>query len=206
MKKIGIYKIESPNGKVYIGQTTNWDVRQKHYKNRSAERQPKLYNSIKKYKWENFEKELFEECSFEQLNEREIFWKKYYIDLLGWKNMLFCGIYDTGGGPKSEETKTKMSISHLNKKASIETRNKISKSKLGTHHSEITKLNMSISRIGKTNSKCALQYSLNGELIKEWVNGRQASKSLNICFASLNKALLGKNKTSGGFIWKYKNI
>jgi hypothetical protein len=120
--------------------------------------------------------------------------------------MLFCGIYDTGGGPKSEETKTKMSISHLNKKASIETRNKISKSKLGTHHSEITKLNMSISRIGKTNSKCALQYSLNGELIKEWVNGRQASKSLNICFASLNKALLGKNKTSGGFIWKYKNI
>jgi group I intron endonuclease len=206
MKKIGIYKIESPNGKVYIGQTTNWDVRQKHYKNRSAERQPKLYNSIKKYRWENFKKELFEECSLEQLNEREIFWKKYYIDLLGWKNMLFCGIYDTGGGPKSEETKTKMSISHLNKKASIETRNKISKSKLGTHHSEITKLNMSISRIGKTNSKCALQYSLNGELIKEWVNGRQASKSLNICFASLNKALLGKNKTSGGFIWKYKNI
>ena len=195
---IGIYKITSPKGKVYIAQTINWETRQKHYKNTSAKRQPKLYYSLKKYGWEFFQKEFIEECSIEHLDERETFHKQQFINECGWKMALFCELYDSGGGPKSESTKLKMSKSHLGKKSSKETCNKISQGKLGMKYikSQITR---------KGNPIPVLQYTLDGIFIKEWKSFTQASKEMNICISSINKSASGKNKSSGGYIWKYKN-
>jgi hypothetical protein len=103
--------------------------------------QPRIHNSIQKYGWENHIFEIIEECSLEQLNEKEIYWKKYYLEQLenNWSNVLFCELYDSGGGPLSEETRKKMSYSKLGTKLSIKTKEKIRNSKLGTKHSKETK-------------------------------------------------------------------
>ena len=42
--------------------------------------------------------EIIEECSIEQLNKRETYWKKHFIDSIGWENVLFCQLIDGNGG------------------------------------------------------------------------------------------------------------
>lgn len=76
---IGIYKItKKENGKAYIGQSNNIERRfiQHCYKGEKA-RIP-LDVAIKKYGKDAFTFEVIEECSSEQLNEREAYWIKYY--------------------------------------------------------------------------------------------------------------------------------
>ena len=75
---VGIYKIISPTGKIYIGQSVNIERRFKEYKTFQCKQQPKIYNSLKKYGPENHIFEILKECSIEQLTEQEIYWKQYY--------------------------------------------------------------------------------------------------------------------------------
>lgn len=58
---------------------------------------------------------------------------------------------------------------------------------------------------GKTNprAKKVCQYNLNGDLIKIWDYIREASKELNIRESNISQCLVGKQKTAGGFKWKY---
>jgi group I intron endonuclease len=53
-----IYKLTSPNGKIYIGQTNNFNGRLAEHKSNAKWRKTKLYNSIRKYGWDNFTKEI----------------------------------------------------------------------------------------------------------------------------------------------------
>lgn len=81
---IGIYKITNNiNGKVYIGQSRC--IEKRWAKHRSAPFNPTdnsynnpLYKSIRKNGLNNFIFEVIEECSVDNLNEREIYWIKYY--------------------------------------------------------------------------------------------------------------------------------
>ncbi len=50
-----------------------------------------------------------------------------------------------------------------------------------------------------------LQYDLDGNFIREWQSKTDASKALNINQGNINKALTGKYKYCGNFIWRYKN-
>lgn len=114
----GIYKITSPNNRVYIGQSVDIHERWKfYYKPSQTKKQPKVHRSFTKYGVENHVFEIIEECSIEQLDERETFWKLYYLEQVNniWNQVLFCELHDAGGGPKSEETRRKMSISALGK-------------------------------------------------------------------------------------------
>jgi len=101
---VGIYKITSPSNKIYIGQSYNIFKRKKEYKMLNCKFQLKLYNSLKKYGWENHIFEVIEECDIDQLNEREIYWIQYY-------NSTKSGLNIREGGSKgalSEETKQKL--------------------------------------------------------------------------------------------------
>ena len=81
---IGIYKITNQvNGKVYIGQSVH--IKQRWNQHRSAAFNPNdkeynkyFYYSIRKYGLKNFTFEVIEECKQEELNEKEIYWIKYY--------------------------------------------------------------------------------------------------------------------------------
>lgn len=164
---IGIYKIINPKGKIYIGQSTNIERRKNTYKNFQIKDQPKIYNSIKKYGWENHVFEIIEKCSILQLNERETHWKLSYLKQVKgvWDLVLFCNLYDTGGGPLSKETKQKISESNKGKKYSKESCNKISEKLKGRKFSKETlnKMSQPRSENAKNNMKYpkSITHSLN---------------------------------------------
>lgn len=53
-------------------------------------------------------------------------------------------------------------------------------------------------------SKTVLQYSLDGEFIKEWPSSMEIQRQLGFCRVSINYCCQGKTKQAYGFIWKYK--
>ena len=63
MIKIGIYKIEDPDGLIYIGQSKDLDRRIRSYKNMKSRNQTKLKHSIDKYGWEFHKIEIIEFCN-----------------------------------------------------------------------------------------------------------------------------------------------
>jgi len=78
-KKIcGIYKITNPKSKIYIGQAKDCNKRKNHYQVGHCEKQIKLFNSIKKYGWENHKFEIIKRCNKDKLNDLEIYYIKLY--------------------------------------------------------------------------------------------------------------------------------
>lgn len=54
-------------------------------------------------------------------------------------------------------------------------------------------------------SKPVLQYDKKGNLIREWKSATEASSAFGFkSVSSITNCLIGRNKTSGGYIWKYK--
>lgn len=180
---VGIYKITNPKGKIYIGQSIHINKRWDQYKYNITSQQTKLYNSLKKYGYKNHVFEIIEECSLESLNEKEIYWKKYYLNLVNnnWFRVLFHDLYDLGGGPKSKETIKKMKTFQSNR--TLEHKNKISKSK----------------------QKPILQYDLEGKFIKEYSSAKQYALENNLTNASLiTHCLKKKCKSAYNSLWIYK--
>jgi len=152
MNKIcGIYKIISPTGKIYIGQSKDINRRIKNYINHRCKNQIKLYNSIIKYGWDEHVFEIICECDELELNNLEsINIKKF--NCFNTEH----GMNLTSGGDHSkhsDETKKKISRSNIGKVCSEETKRKISVGnkgkRLGIKSSKETKIKLSVSHKGK---------------------------------------------------------
>lgn len=105
----GIYKITSLNNKIYIGQSIKIENRIQRYKSLRCDGQPRLYNSLKKYGWENHQFEIIEVIEDETiLIERETYWKNFYRVL---EIPSLCCRIDGRGGKFSEESREKLSKS-----------------------------------------------------------------------------------------------
>lgn len=80
MSICGIYKITNKiNGKCYIGQSINIQERWKHHRSYPIKKSYyPLYKAFEKYDINNFLFEVIEECSIEELNEKEIYWINFY--------------------------------------------------------------------------------------------------------------------------------
>ena len=91
-KICGIYKITNLiNGKIYIGQALDiyrrWGKHKGNAFNKnSREYDYPIYRAIRKYGLENFSFEIIEECSVEELDEKEIYYIKKYNSCTLWKN------------------------------------------------------------------------------------------------------------------------
>ena len=73
---VGIYKItKKDNGKSYIGQSNDIERR---FKEHLYKKDLAIEKAIQKYGKENFTFEILEECSLEQLDEREQYWIEYF--------------------------------------------------------------------------------------------------------------------------------
>lgn len=128
---IGIYKITNPKGRIYIGQSVDIERRFKSYKNiKQNKSQIKLYNSLKKYKYNSHIFETLEICDIKLLNERERYYQEFYNSIIKGLNCRFTKTNDKSG-KLSEQTKLKISKSNKNKIVSNETRLKISIAKKG---------------------------------------------------------------------------
>jgi group I intron endonuclease len=110
MEKIcGIYKITSPSGRVYIGESKDIFKRVYYYKILSCKSQNKLYSSLKKHGWDSHIFEIIEECEFEELLCRERYWQDFY-DVLN--EGLNCKLTECGQIKQvhSEDTLQKLRI------------------------------------------------------------------------------------------------
>lgn len=84
---IGIYKITSPSGKVYIGQSVNIEKRFKAYKYlNKVKNQKRLFNSLNKYGYGNHNFEILIECTTDDLNKLERHYQDLY-NVLGEKGL-----------------------------------------------------------------------------------------------------------------------
>jgi group I intron endonuclease len=127
----GIYKITSPSGKIYIGQSICIERRKKRYAKLACKGQIKIYNSLVKYGFSEHIFEVIEECSEEELNTRERYWQDFY-DVLGENGLnLRLTLTDDKPGKHSKETIEKIGNANRGKKRSAQTethRNNIGKS------------------------------------------------------------------------------
>ncbi len=157
-KIIGIYKITSPSGKIYIGQSKHCLYRWKyHYSKLHCKRQRYLYNSLFKYGVDKHSFKILEECSLRELNDKEIYWIKYYNST---DKTVGLNIRNGGNGKIfSEESRELMrqnalgNTNMLGKTHSDKTKQLISKSRSGIKHSNETKKKMSDVRKGYKHTK-----------------------------------------------------
>ena len=181
MNKIcGIYKITSPTGKIYIGQSINIKRRISEHKRIKPSNDTILAKSILKYGWDAHVCETIHECDESLLNDLE----KYYIKLFNTFNTEH-GMNLTEGGDytkMSEETKQKMKLSRENNnfwlghKHSEESKAKMSesakgnKNNLGTYYSEESRNKIGISHQGKKvadTTKQAISKTLSGRKLSD---------------------------------------
>lgn len=203
----GIYKITSPTGKIYVGQSTNIIPRIRLYKNLHCKGQRKIYLSLKKYGWENHVFEILEECDVDNLIERENYWKDYYNCV---ENGLNCG-KDGKFGYDSEETKkikrqAKMGNQYaLGHSKSISAKQKISKKM--KNHPSLSKESRKI-KLSNYKSIPIIQCDLEGNLIREWNSAKEAAISLRNKNngSDIRACIRGEQKTAYGYIWKNKRV
>jgi group I intron endonuclease len=145
---VGIYKIVSPTGKVYIGQSWNIEGRVSTYRTAACKGQTKLYNSITKYGWSKHSFKVIhslpEDITQEVLDAYEIFYWQQYKD----SNSILLNLKTPGSrGKHSDESKKKMGESR-----------KGNKNHLGHIHSEETKRKISEAGMGRVawNKGCSL--------------------------------------------------
>lgn len=201
----GIYKITSPTGRVYIGESSNIEERFKVYLYSKCKEQPKIYNSLKKYGWSNHIFEVIEECSLDNLLCRERYWQDFY-DATG-KNGLNCVLTECGESKKEISIDTKQKISstlkgkflgekHPNYGKSITNKQKeaISKANKGRKWSEELKdrrkeylidnhpksklvLNLETGIYYKTAKEAAYAHNINYSTLRDYLRGRCPNKS-----------------------------
>lgn len=204
------------NGKRYIGKRSASSIELDKYFGSGK----LLKRAINKYGPTSFKKEILEICEKSMLNAREIF----YIDM--YNAVLDDSFYNiaSGGdgghmGPIVNETRRKALMGHI---ISEETKRKISKAKTGKRltseqkskhanalnassafRNNVERLNKNQKGGNNSRAKAIGQFDLNENLIKEWKYAKLASIELGISYSCISQVATGKQKTAGGFNWKY---
>jgi group I intron endonuclease len=127
-KITGIYKITSPVGKVYIGQSTDIQKRWEQYKKHFFKKQYKLYYSIQKYGYESHQFLIIEECGEIHLNLRERFWQDFHNVVEGGLNLTLTNTEEKRK-VFSQEIKDKISNTQKGKTLTSEHKQKLSEAR-----------------------------------------------------------------------------
>ena len=222
-----IYIIKNKiNGKCYIGQTIQKNVNNRWRAHRNSVNTI-MARAFAKYGVDNFEFSIISEIPNEQLDEMEILEIKnhntispygYNIESggninkivnvssrikmreakLGEKNHNF-------GKPRSEKTKIKIGLAHTGMKHTEKTKALISSNKKGMN---IGCENPFFNRSHTPETKAKLgtavdKYTKDGELLGTFTTVTFASRSEGIDRKYVTACLIGRQKTAGGFVWKY---
>lgn len=200
---IGIYKITSPSGKIYIGSSINIEKRIKYYKSLNCKGQTKLYNSIQKYGWENHLFEVICECTKDLLYIKERHYGEFY-EVLGTQGLNL--ILPKNGQEKvgvSEFTRIKMSNSKLGSKNTFygkthtnETKEKIKNFQTGRKHTIEHRNKVSMNN-AKNKAKIILDLS-NGVF---YSSAKELSDLYGIKHSTLRSILNGTNRNRTSFIY-----
>lgn len=131
---IGIYSIQSPSGKLYIGSSQNIEYRWKQYKWGSHNyKDTPIIRSLLKYGWLNHKFQVIFECKEEDLLDKEQMLIEFYKPELNCQ-LIVSRPPSQKGKKRSEETKKKISDAVKARTTNVW---------IGRKHSEETKKKMS---------------------------------------------------------------
>lgn len=215
-KIAGIYKLESPSGKVYIGQSIDLQRRiNAHRRLENCKNYP-LELAIKKYGWENFKVTIlvaFSPTDYSKdklfLNRLEAFFIKEYDCVSSGYNILPAASNYT----YTEERKQHLRELNLGKHHSPESIAKIKayqSNRTPEHRNNIrlSHLGKKLSpehraKLGKHLRKKIMQFSKSGEYLATYNSLTEASSICNTLKANISQCCLGKRPSAGGYKWKY---
>lgn len=200
-KNSGIYCFENLiNGKKYIGRAKKIRTRINQHLRQlklGIDQCVALQNAWNKYGEENFVVSVVEECSFEELDNREIFWIREFHSHVtedGY-NLSWGGNVTFGGLKHSEETKRK--ISESEKKLPPrpdEWRKNLSIANKGKFISEDTRRKISEANTGR---KASLEERINhSNSLKGYKHSEEAKKKMSEAKKGRPSVMLGKKHTS----------
>lgn len=216
---VGIYKITSPTGRIYVGQSIDIAKRFNVYRLLHCKIQPKLYRSFIKHGVENHIFEIIEECKEYRLNTRERYWQDKF-KVIGPKG-LNCVLTETKSKKSvmSEETKRKIGLKHKGKIVSEETKARIkiaiAGKRNGRFHSKETRSKISTSNMGKKHSKeSKIKMSLarrkfkvlNKDTGEVYESLKVLCFELNINYTSLKCRLTGKSINNTPYEYIRENL
>jgi len=210
-----IYMIKNKiNGKIYIGQTTR-PIEKRFAEHRTRKKgYSAIHDAIKKYGWNNFEIDWYE-CPDEDLNfDEEVLVREMRTLSPDGYNLMEGG---GNGGKRSEESKQKMSKSHLGKTLSDEHRQNLRISNhnygkfgednpnFGRKASEKTKKTQSENN---AKNRRVYQYDLDGTFIDTFRSGEEAARHIkgdgtDGTLISACARGVRKRKTVYKFKWSY---
>ena len=200
---IGIYKIvNNINQKCYIGKSENIENRFKHHLNdlrKGCHYNKHLQRSFDRYGENNFTFELIEECSLNQLNDREIFWIAFYKRKFNLYNI--CKGGEGGRMPDSIIALNKEKISKANKGKAYTKHLGKENGMYGKHHSIETLQKISLNRKGKCLGKDNPNYGrplsgLHKKHISEALKGKTDSEE-----TKFKKSLAAKKRAQDSKIY-----
>lgn len=216
------------NGKQYVGQASDFKRREYDWSNLNTPYAGDYINKAReKYGLESWSVEILKECnSSEELNH----WEMYFIKKYNTKRPFGYNLNDGGKGQSgfhhSDETKKKLSESHLGRNKGIprseDVKRKISETKSGIktssgmtghHHSDESKNKMSRARKGKPSNAAKKVYQyLNGVLVGVYSSVKEAINANNYHYSgALSSACKGNYNNEGnhkynGYEWYYHQL
>ena len=204
--------INKSNGKRYVGITNQVPVSRRWHNGEGYSKCPLFYKAICKYGWNGFTHNVIYDNCLTKENAETL--EKEYIRKYKSNNREYGYNIQSGGGIKklsdiqrlhlkeinigkkhSEETKKKMSLSHIGKQKC-----------LGYKHTEETKQKHKLLWLGNNNcrAKAVDQYDLEGNFIKHYDYMNQIKEDLDIKSTThISQCCNGLRHKCHGFIWKY---
>lgn len=208
-----IYLHEFPNGKRYVGMTSQSPER-RWRKGEGYKSQPYLYREILKYGWDNIKHtvlaEVNEKAEAEKLERSYIL--KYNSNSSDYGYNIESGGEKAKGYKLRQETRDKMSASrkgannhNYGKHLSEDTKEKLSKAHLGKKMSREAVMKSVLKRMGGNayNARKVIQLDKAGNIINKFPSLADASRSSRVRVQDIYSCCTGRQKTSHGFGWKY---
>ena len=184
------------NGKSYIGMTSR-EPKERWHNGWGYKKNSKMWKDIQNSDWnKEWENKII--GKFEEKDE-ELKIEEMFIWLFDSTNEGYnISTYDRNSYKRTDETRRKTSESMTGKKNPM----------YGKHHSEDTKRKMSEAHKEKiyANIKPILQFSKDGEFIAEYPSIMEASRQTGCNNSHIGSCCKGERKSTGGYIWKYKEI
>ena len=209
-----VYKHISPSGKVYVG-ITHQKANRRWRDGDGYKSCVKFKHAINKHGWNNLKHVIVAHgLTMNQAVTMERKLIQHYKDLGISYNIALggeCGPVteehrrhlseSKKGKPMHPRTKAALLKAITGRKASNETRRKLSISNTGKHHTAISRKKMSLSH-----SKAVLQLDKKtGAVVAEYPSAKEAAEAIKFYAANITRCCRDNTKSCKGFKWKYIN-
>lgn len=193
---VGIYKITNKiNNKCYIGYSNN--IEKRWCSHRTNPQNPELKQDMEKFGLYNFLFEVLEECSVNELPQKETYWIKYYDSYHTGYNMNSGG--SGNGNPLNLDYEaiyqSFLETNSLTKTAEI-------------FNCSVTPVRNAIRQYGIDKSECSKekiveQIDINTQqVIATYASLAEAGKAVGVSYSAISRVINGHGTSAAGYYWR----